>query len=60
MPFDEQGFGINAMAALAAATLAKQAAVDGVVTTAAIYFDSQTGRMTPRLIDREVFAAWRK
>jgi hypothetical protein len=59
MPFDEQGFGINAMAALAAATLAKQAAVDGVITTAAIYFDCQTGRMAPRLIDREVFAAWR-
>lgn len=59
MPFDEQGFGVNAMAALAAATLAKQAAVDGVVATAAIYFDCAAGRMASRQIDREVFAAWR-
>ena len=50
MPFDEQGFGINAMAALAAATLAKQAAVDGVITTCLLYTspsprDRQKSRM---------------
>lgn len=59
MPFNEQGFGINAMAAMAAAMIVKQAAVDGVITTAAIYFDSGVGRMAPRLIDKDVFAAWR-
>ncbi|RKY10433.1 MAG: hypothetical protein DRP56_01050, partial [Planctomycetota bacterium] len=32
MPFTDQGFGVNAMAALAAAQLAKQAVVDAVVT----------------------------
>lgn len=58
-PFAEQGFGINALAALAAATLAKQAVVDRKVSFAAIYFDIAKGRMIPRLIDRELFKAWR-
>jgi hypothetical protein len=58
MPFAEQGFGINAMAALAASVLAKQAVVEGVVTTVAIYFDTATGRMTPRLIDKDLFRLW--
>lgn len=59
MPFAEQGFGVNATAAQAAATLVKQAAVDGVVTTAAIYFDAAEGRMLPRLIDRTWFQQWK-
>jgi len=58
-PFAEQGFGINAMAALAAATLAKQALVDKKVRFAALYFDIAKGRMIPRLIDRELFKQWR-
>ncbi len=58
MPFADQGFGINAMAALAASVLAKQAVADGVVTTAGIYFDTASGRMTPRLIDKLLFRPW--
>lgn len=58
MPFAEQGFGINAMAAQAASLLAKQAVVDGVVSTAAIYFDANSGRMAPRLIDKDLFRPW--
>lgn len=60
MPFAEQGFGVNAIAALAAAALAKQAVVDAVVSTAAIYFDAASGRMAPRLIDKELFSPWAK
>jgi hypothetical protein len=59
VPFGEQGFGVNALAALAAATLAKQAVVDKKVRFAAIYFDVAKSRMIPRLIDRELFKAWR-
>lgn len=59
VPFAEQGFGVNATAALAAATLAKQAIVDRQVKFSGIYFDISKGRMIPRLIDRELFKAWR-
>jgi hypothetical protein len=58
MPFASQGFGVNAMAALAAAVLAKQAVVDAVISTAAIYFDVDSGRMAQRLIDKELFRPW--
>lgn len=60
MPFAEQGFGVNAMAAQAAALLAKEAVVDGVIKTAAVYFDAAVGRMAPRRIDRELFGQWKK
>lgn len=60
VPFGEQGFGVNAMAALATATLAKQAIVDRKVRFAAIYFDVAKARMIPRLIDRELFKPWSK
>jgi hypothetical protein len=60
MPFAEQGFGVNAMAAQAAALLAKEAVVVGVIKTAAVFFDAAEGRMAPRLIDRNWFYRWRR
>jgi hypothetical protein len=55
MPFDIQGFGVNAMAAQAGAIIAKQVLVDAAVKTPAIFFDAAAGRMTPRLITRDWF-----
>lgn len=58
MPYDEQGFGVNAAAALAAAILARQILVDRSVTLASIWFDVAAGRFTPQPITRQVFAQW--
>ncbi len=58
-PFRHQGFGVNAMAALAAAMIAKQALVDREVRTSAIYFDVAEGRMLPRPITRDLLLPWR-
>ncbi|MCK4960039.1 MAG: ThiF family adenylyltransferase, partial [Planctomycetes bacterium] len=55
MPFAIQGFGINAMSALAAAIIAKQVLVDGQVKTAAIYFNVSDARMQARRITRDLF-----
>lgn len=59
MPFAQQGFGVNAMAALAGATIAKQVLVDKQVSYAGIYFNVSDGRMQPRLIDQELFRPWK-
>jgi len=59
-PFRYQGFGINAMAALAAAILTKQIIVDGSVSLAGFYFDISDGRMLPRLITQDLFSSWKK
>lgn len=58
-PFDQQGFGVNAMSAGAAATIAKQVLVDRKVTTAAIYFNVSVPRMAGRDITRDLFAQWK-
>lgn len=42
---------VPATAALAAAVLARQALVDGKLTTASIWFNAVDGRMLPRRID---------
>jgi PRTRC genetic system ThiF family protein len=54
-PFSQQGFGVNALAALAAAAIVKQVLVDRAVATPQIYFNVAAGRMLPRLITREWF-----
>lgn len=59
-PFRQQGFGVNAMAALAAATLARQVLVEGVIRTAAIFFNVAEGRSVPQPITRDLYANWRK
>lgn len=53
MPFSVQGFGVNEMAALAAAALAKALMVDGRLTFGAVFFDAAAGRMTPRPITKD-------
>ena len=58
MPFTDQGFGVNAMAALAAAQLAKQAVVDAVVTRPQIYFDVNTGFGGARMVTRDLYRKW--
>jgi hypothetical protein len=60
LPFLKQGFAVNEMAALAAAIIAKQILVDKQVKYHGIYFDVAAGRMQPRLIDKSLFAQWRK
>lgn len=57
-PFAEQGPSVNAMAALAAAAIAKQILVDRLVKTPQIWFDVAAGRMLPRQITRDLFAPW--
>jgi hypothetical protein len=56
MPFAQQGFCVNELAALAAASLLKALMVDGQLTVGAIFFDAASGRMTPRAITREWLA----
>ena len=58
-PFALQGFGVNAMSALAAATIAKQVLVDKKVSMAAIYFNVSEGRMISRDITKDLFKQWR-
>ncbi len=58
-PFAQQGFGVNAMAALAAATLTKQVLVDCEVSFHGIYFNISDGFFTPRLITRDLLAPWK-
>jgi len=58
-PFAAQGFGVNAMAALAAANIAKQILVDGKVTYAAIYFDVSKGFFRPQPITQDLFRNWK-
>jgi len=58
-PFREQGFGVNAMAALAGAVIAKEALVDGQIKTQAIYFNVSRATMLPRLIARDLFERWK-
>ena len=58
MPFSEQGFGVNAMAALAAAKICKEVLVDGIIRTAGIYFDVNEGRMASRMIDKSLYRLW--
>ncbi len=60
MPFAQQGFGVNAMAALAAATIAKQVLVDRKVSFAGIYFDISKGRMAPQMITQDLFGPWKQ
>jgi hypothetical protein len=60
LPFMTQGFGVNALAALAGAVLVKQAVVDKKVTVAAIYFNVSEARMSPRDITRSLYAQWSK
>lgn len=55
----EQGFGVNAMAAMAAATLARQALVAGQVTLQGIWFNVSEGWQRPRPITRTVFEPWK-
>ncbi len=57
-PFLLQGFGVNAMAALAAATITRQILVDHLVTTAGIYFNVSDGRMGSRPITRDILRPW--
>ncbi len=58
-PFAQQGFGVNAAAAIAAATLAKQVLVDRDVTLAGLYFNVAAGRCLPRTITRDLYRPWR-
>lgn len=58
-PFAQQGFGVNALAAGAAATIAKQVLVDRKVTIAAIYFNVSEARMAPRAITKDLFNQWK-
>lgn len=58
MPFLQQGFGVNAMAALAAATISKQILVDREVRYSGIYFNVSDGRMQPRMITKDLFKQW--
>jgi PRTRC genetic system ThiF family protein len=55
MPFSVQGFGVNELAALAAAALAKQLLVDGCLSYGAIFFDAAAGRMAPRPLTQDWF-----
>jgi len=57
-PFAEQGFGVNAMAALAAAAICRQVLVDRLITTPQIWFDAQAGRMLPRPLTAELYIPW--
>lgn len=59
MPFEQQGFGVNAMAALAGSKIAKEVLVDGQVRTAAIYFNVADGKMIPRRITRDLYRPWK-
>lgn len=58
-PFDRQGFGVNAMAALAAATIAKQILVERQIRFAGVYFDVTEGRMLPKPITQDLFRPWK-
>lgn len=58
-PFAEQGFGVNAMAALATATIAKQVLVDNEIRTPQIYFNVSDGRMQAAKITRDMFNRWK-
>lgn len=60
LPFMTQGFGVNALAALAGAVLVKQAVVDKKVTAAAVYFNVSEARMSPRDITKSLYAKWSK
>ena len=57
-PFAHQGAGVNAGAALAAATIAKQILVDHMVTIAQIWFDVAAGFSRPVPITRDLFSPW--
>ena len=59
VPFARQGYGVNAMAALAASIILKQALVDRAVSTPQVYFDVGKGIMRPRAITRELLRAWK-
>ncbi len=58
-PFAQQGFGVNALAALSAATIVKQVLVDRVVSTPQIYFNVSDGRSAARTLTRELFEPWK-
>lgn len=58
-PFARQGFGVNAMAALAAATIAKQVLVEQAVSFHGIYFNISDGFFMPREITRDLFGTWK-
>jgi PRTRC genetic system ThiF family protein len=58
-PFSQQGFCVNAAAALAAATIAKQVLVDQSVRTPQIFFNVAEGRSAAVKITRELFARWK-
>jgi len=59
VPFASQGFGVNAMAALAAATIAKQVMVTGQVRDAAVYFDVEKGFFRPQKITQDMYRQWK-
>ncbi len=58
-PFAEQGFGVNAMAALTTAMIAKQVLVDREIRTPQIYFNVSEGRMMAAAITRDMFNRWK-
>ena len=60
LPFLSQGFGVNAMAALAGAILVKQAVVDKKITSAAVYFNVSEAWMSQRDITKSLYAKWSK
>ena len=59
VPFAQQGFGVNAMAAIAAATIAKQILVDSQLKIAAIYFDIEKGIYRPQAITQDLYRRWK-
>jgi len=59
MPFRQQGFCVNAAAALAAAAIVKQLLIDGIVTTPQVYFNVADAQSAGRKIDKDLFVPWR-
>jgi PRTRC genetic system ThiF family protein len=60
VPFLEQGFGVNMMAAQAAAALAKQVMVNGIVKNSAVFFDVEKMWMSSVAITQDTFRKWKK